>query len=498
MERAQTLFRARFAPPPSIGASLHPVLVLDPSHEHAIARLLDVANARRTARVMSRDEVLQVAEEALREGYALRTAGTVDDARALTALCLAVRTEKNVVIGIGPARANAPEPGQLWPLLERWLPDGSPRALQRARSWARRVREKFITVPLPTAPAARTAEQTLFQAVIEDPDALEPRRVYADQLLAAGDPRGELIHVQLLRETVTDPQRQAELNEREVVLKAPLEQRWRDRLADRLIHLEFRRGFVERATLHAAAVFEGLAELLESEPVRYLRIIDLSPDDVPRLAMAPWLKRLLGLELTHLQNPDRRRALNYEDVIRLLDTDGLRALKRLGLAGHRIEDMGAMVLARNLPAAAPKLEQLQVARDELTPVGVGTLAEAAWFQRLTSIDLSGNKLGTGAAELVAECVSPAKLRELDLSTNLLGDEGARALAGAPRLSGLLALGLYANHIGAYGAKALLDSPYLSRVKQLNLGGNRIGSLAARRLAERANEKAALTSPAGRT
>jgi uncharacterized protein (TIGR02996 family) len=469
------------------------VLLLEPSHELAIDRLLEAANGRRTARVMTRSEVLDLAEEAKRGEYALRTAGTVDDARAQTTLCLAVRTDRGVVLGIGPARANSPEAGQLWPILERWIPDGSARAVQRARSWARRVREKYVTLPLAddsaettTSPAGHGDAKDLLQAVLEDPESLDPRQVYADMLLASGDPRGELIQVQLQREVLPpDDERQAALAEREVLLREPVERQWRDRLADRVIHLEFRRGFVERATLHAAAVFDGLTALLESEPVRYLRLVDLSPDDVPRLAMAPWLKRLAGLELNHLQPSDRRRALNYEDIIRLLDTDGLRSLKRLGLSGHRIEDMGAMVLARNLPAAAPKLSELQVARDELTPVGVGTLAEAAWFQRLSALDLAGNKLGAGGADLIAACGS-GRLRELDLSTNLLGDEGARAIAGAPRLAGLVSLGLYANHIGPYGAKALLDSAHLRGVRDFNLGGNRIGSIAAKRLTDRSH------------
>jgi hypothetical protein len=312
-----------------------------------------------------------------------------------------------------------------------------------------------------------------------------PRLVYADVLLARGDPRGELIQVQLQREQLPpDDERQAMLAEREVLLSRPLEQAWRDRIPDRVINLEFRRGFVYGATLNAAALGDGVPALFDSEPLQHLRLVDLSPDDVPRLAMAPWLKRLAGLELNHLQQLDRRRALNFEDVIRLLDTDGLRGLKRLGLSGHRIEDMGAMVLARNLPAAAPKLLELQVARDELTPVGVGTLAETAWFQRLNSIDLGYNKLGAGGADLIGACVSPGRLRELDLADNLLGDEGARSIANAPALMGLVSLGLYQNHIGSYGANALLDSPYLRRVRKLNLGKNRMGAVAARRLAER--------------
>src|SRR4029079_10567464 len=110
-----------------------------------------------------------------------------------------VRTDRGVTIGIGPARANAPEPGQLWTLLDRWLPDGSPRCLQRAKAWARRVKDKFVEVPLKPEPplAPGSTDQTLLQAVLDQPASLERRQIYADLLLEKGDPRGELIHVQL-------------------------------------------------------------------------------------------------------------------------------------------------------------------------------------------------------------------------------------------------------------------------------------------------------------
>ncbi len=464
------------------------MLLLDASHEEAIDRLLAAANGRRTARVMRRLDVLNTVEEALRNGFALRTAGSVDDARAQTTLVLVVRTERGVTIGIGAARGSSPEPGQLWPVLDRWIPDGSPRCLARAHSWARRLRDKCLEVPLgehgPHQPAS--SDEALLASVLAQPDSAERRSVYADLLQERGDPRGELISVQQMLERLDeDDGRRTALKEREVLLRAPLEQAWRDRLQDHVIHLEYRGGFVERAVLNASALSDanGVA-LLESEPVRELRLIDLSPDDVPRLLLAPWLSRLTALELHHLNPRDRRRSLNGDDVVRLLDTDKLRKLTRLDFTGHALDDTGLMMFAHNVTAAVPRLEQLVISRDALTPVGVGVLVEHHWFTRLTTLDLSRNHLGMGGAALVANTVSPLKMRSLDLGTNLLGDEGAHVIAGSPRLQGLEFLGLYGNHIGPFGARQLLDSPFLKGVKRFNLDGNRIGSIAAKRLAER--------------
>jgi len=463
------------------------MLMLEPSHEEAIDALLAAANGRRTARVLTRLDVLKTIEEALRTGYALRTGGSVDDARAQTTLVLVVCSDKGVTVGIGAARGSSPQPGQIWPQLDRWIPDGSASCLSRAQGWARRLRDKCVEIPLdrPSAQPPSRAADALLGAVLAQPDALEPRTVYADLLQDRGDARGELISVQLMLERLEPGDtRRAPLQEREVLLRARLEQVWREKLADKVIYLEYRRGFVERATLNAAALHEGGEALLDSEPVRELRLIDLAPDDVPRLLLKPWLARLTALELHHLNPRDRRRALNGEDVVALLDTDKLRGLRRLDFTGHALDDTGLMMFAHNVPAAVPRLEELVVARDGLTPVGIGVLVEHQWFQRLAGLDLSRNHLGLGGTALVANAVSPLRMRSLDLGQNLLGDEGARVLAGSPRLGGLEFLGLYANHIGPYGARALLDSPALRAVKRFNLDGNRIGSVAAKRLADR--------------
>lgn len=466
------------------------MLLLEPRHEEEIDRLLTAANGRRTARTLERLDVLKSIEEAMQNGFALRTGGSVDDARAQSTLCVVVRTERGVTVGIGAARGAQPEPGQLWPALDRWIPDGTARCLQRAHGWARKVKDRFVEIPLGVTPAVvPNTDAALLGAVMEQPDSKERRQIYGDLLLGQGDPRGELISVQLQLEAMEkDDEGRKPLEEREVILRAGLEKQWRERFQDHVIHLEYRRGFVERAVLHASAFFQGVDALLEAEPVRELRLVDLSPDDVPRLVMAPWLGRLTALELMHLQRSDRRRALNTDDLGRLLDTERLRGLTRLVLSGHMIDDTGVMVFSHNVPFTLPKLQQLTIARDELTPVGIGVMVEHSWLQRLTQLDLSGNHLGVGGTTMVATSVSQTRLRELDLGANLLGDEGARVLAGAQRLAGLEQLGLRANHIGPYGAKALLDSEGLSGVKRWNLDGNRVGSVAAKRLQQRSTNE----------
>jgi uncharacterized protein (TIGR02996 family) len=88
----------------------------------------------------------------------------------------------------------------------------------------------------------------LIAAIVDDPQATERWAVYADWLLDRGDPRGELISLELAIEAGTADdeakRRVDELRRDPLWLLSP-------RLADltRYWELEFRRGFVRRARL---------------------------------------------------------------------------------------------------------------------------------------------------------------------------------------------------------------------------------------------------------
>jgi len=106
----------------------------------------------------------------------------------------------------------------------------------------------------------QTMHAPLLAEVIADPRAIAPRLVYADALLEAGEPRGELIQVQSALEELDadDPTRDA-LEARAADLLALHEPEWtwalreRCELHDRPSELRYRRGFVERAELQASA-----------------------------------------------------------------------------------------------------------------------------------------------------------------------------------------------------------------------------------------------------
>src|SRR5436305_10451272 len=84
------------------------------------------------------------------------------------------------------------------------------------------------------------------RAIIEEPDDVGLRLIYADWLEERGDPRGEFIRVQYqLEEVEEDDPRFAELRAREQELQEKYWREWAGPLSDGEATWTFRRGFVE-------------------------------------------------------------------------------------------------------------------------------------------------------------------------------------------------------------------------------------------------------------
>jgi uncharacterized protein (TIGR02996 family) len=167
-------------------------------------------------------------------------------------------------------------------------------------------------------PRARRAE--LLAAVIEDPDDVERRLVYADWLAEQGDPQGELI----------------QLCERKRALGRP------DRLlADRIHQLErelgpqiagfltkisrtytLARGFVSTVELRPSEFFRFGERLFARHPIDRLDPV-LDPDNVRLLMRAPALRKVRGLHL-------HRGGLHFRELCRSSAFESLRNLEIWG------------------------------------------------------------------------------------------------------------------------------------------------------------------------
>jgi uncharacterized protein (TIGR02996 family) len=243
-------------------------------------------------------------------------------------------------------------------------------------------------------------EQLLvFLREIKDrPDDDLPRLVLADWLQDQGDPRGELIHLQVTRAKLSedDPSYRDNYRRDRQILGRHLFT-WLGPLADLATSWEFRRGFL---------FVEARAE----------RLLAKAPSALPDEDLLLWLEelRLLEAQPAHL--------------VRLAGSPLLEHLTTLDLSNNRLADAGMAQLWAHQEA----------------------------FSRLRVLRLASNRIGAHGAALLGRCPAWINLRLLDLSSNRLGEAGARALAESPYLDGLGKLVVSGNGVNLNGLAALRD------------------------------------------
>ena len=327
----------------------------------------------------------------------------------------------------------------------------------------------------------------LLAEVIADPRSVAPRRVYADALLEAGDPRGELIQLQCALEPLApdDPARPA-LDARTADLLALHEPAWTRELRERCaLHdnpsqLTYRRGFVEHARLRASRVRELLPMLAAHTPLRELDI-DFA-DRFEDLGDVPGLPDLEGLRLHRVAKDldlarafaswphrGRLRSLHLDSGIAaaraIAGTPGLAGLESLSLIHPRVEDIGEL-------AATPHLASLRTLRlpgVALLPGSVEALARSETLQSLEVLDLGRATTQSEHASARHELPALARLRELRCYGNTFTPPLATALATGARSLEVLALAYV--QLEELGARALLrGATALSNLRHLDLSG----------------------------
>jgi uncharacterized protein (TIGR02996 family) len=194
--------------------------------------------------------------------------------------------------------------------------------------------DRLVAAARPTPRIAARALDELLDAVYRDPASDELRAVYADALTEAGDPRGELIALQLARRSARGP------SAREVALLRSYARTWLGAI-DPLVHhdhLVYRRGFAAVAQVRGNASSpaarewstleelyvprHGFAAVLVEPPFGNLRrVCGLSSADVERIARiakAPLSWATLGLgEQWHREAAVQLRALGFPALVEL-------------------------------------------------------------------------------------------------------------------------------------------------------------------------------------
>jgi uncharacterized protein (TIGR02996 family) len=303
------------------------------------------------------------------------------------------------------------------------------------------------------------------QAVLADPDDDGCRLVYADWLEERGDPRGELIRVQveLARLPAADARR-PELQDRERRLLAQHQAAWAEPLRGLVRKWTFRRGFIEQVTVEAEQFLAGADRLFRLAPVRHVRFQNAA-GSLNALAACPDLARLATLDL-------RENALQDEHLEVLTASPHLVRLANLRLGFNHLGDGAAHFLATFFFLGS--LATLDLYGNEIGPQGAQSLASSAHLSGLRTLILGSNDLGdAGVAELAAGR-GLGRLNTLHLGFTQLTDGGARALADAPRLTELTTLDLSYNAVSDGGVRRLATTPQLPRLARLALRGTRLG------------------------
>ena len=191
---------------------------------------------------------------------------------------------------------------------------------------------------------------SLFQAVLADPDAEAPRAAFAGWLKQQGDPRGEFIELQLrasrslrsngfmARETLDAMAAANKLREQHA-------RQWTDGVEQIATEPRFYRGFVEGVTLDARTFLDRADELYARAPIRHLQLTG-AKSALAELARSSHLERIVGLTITS-------SSLDDDDVRTLAASPHIERLRRLDLARNRIGVAGYEALC-----ASPHLKKL--------------------------------------------------------------------------------------------------------------------------------------------
>lgn len=232
-------------------------------------------------------------------------------------------------------------------------------------------------VPPPALPDD-PKQRALLAALWADPEADEPRLVYADYLLERGDPRGAYIQAVLKSWSTA------------TTLFRKHEKEWLAPIRPYIRTWKWSRGFVSRVTCDAGLFVEGAEAICAASPDLWVTITGLAPQHIPGLAAAP-----------------------------------LGKLRSLSFSSQRIDDAQAQILLPSPTLAG--LRELILGSNDLGPAAMQALASSPVRTSLRWLALDRNPLGDDGAIALAGSPGFPELRRLDVGDCELTEKGVLAL-----------------------------------------------------------------------
>lgn len=321
---------------------------------------------------------------------------------------------------------------------------------------------------------------SLLADVLAHPHDDGPRVVLADWLTERGDPRGELIVLQLAlarpaigARAYVYRHRGEERTEDQAVIEARVtkllkkhQATWLAPFRPSIRTWRWRRGFADWFEADAAKLLAGLATLAAHTPIAHVKLTG-TKGTLPALCARPELMAVESLDL-HEQRlgPADARALGAAPFV---------ALRTLDLWGNPLGDDGLAALVASPHLAG--LEHLHLYKCGLSKASLVALSRAPCLPTLRTLDL--DELEGCDAEVGTLLARGEELRDLRLGSAVLTDELLEAIAATPafaRLERLVLPGVTWQMRGAdpalrdrhtpRGARALLESPHLRSLRRV--------------------------------
>jgi uncharacterized protein (TIGR02996 family) len=385
------------------------------------------------------------------------------------------------------------------------------------------------TTPAPVAAPISPLQQSLEAALVENLDDLASHSAYADYLTEQGDPRGELIQVQLALENASIPAaEQNRLQKREAELLAEHGRQWLGELArfldgdwsgpDKPYHYAFRRGWLDlvRILPFHEAFFDVLAQSPEVRLLRRLEVVydmryhpfefgqfaeplnaalkegESEAEDgweaveiMPQLLESPHLTNLRAFKLGYSDDHGDEHPRHSTMIALFSDCNADQIIHLLGKCPHLEE------LYLNTPLAGindlfelPAFEKIRVLQyyygSDYSMTGpanaypLETLASNTSLQNLTTLKLHAGRETTIDIDQMDALLRSAHLPalvHLQVQMTTFGDEGARRVVASGALRKLKILSLAYGNMTDDGARLLAASPDLKHLDQLDVTCN---------------------------
>lgn len=332
----------------------------------------------------------------------------------------------------------------------------------------------------------------LHRQIYEALDDDAPRLVRADQLMADGDPRGELIAVQCAIANGSAP---VEVARRDIEILQVHGRTFIERYGQGAFLFE--RGFIERVHM-PLDVFLDAQQIFVEEAIRELsldraRLETLwEAEDTDHLAAHPALTYVRELELwPDISHADAGCMLASRQISKLhalrmpacddatleqLATTELPSLRELrfetsshgGVLPYGDRGLGALAGSQTLPALRTlSLGVLSVQRPPCgCHAGLETLAASTLFEGLERLSLSGQQIG--GAPLRSLLQTEGGPIAFDLTRCQLDSQDARDIADSARAPRIRELDLRGSVLGIDGVTAVLASERLGQLRKLSL------------------------------